>query len=58
MRKTDSQLRCPVCNGLLEPVYNKRGAPKWCLYCGVRLPRPNQPGFDRMMRQGRVLKDG
>lgn len=50
----DRQARCPVCQGLLAPVRNKREIPKYCPYCSVRLPDPNEAGYNRMISNAKV----
>ena len=51
--RRDSQLRCPVCNGLLQEIATKRGLPKWCGYCGSPLPPLRSPGARRLLRRAK-----
>ena len=54
--KRDPQLRCPVCNGLLEELATKRGLPKWCRYCGAPLPGLYETGVGHLLRRAKARR--
>ena len=54
--KRDPQLRCPVCNGLLEELATKRGLPKWCRYCSAPLPGLYETGAGHLLRRAKARR--